>query len=186
MDGMEPTPGTLLIASATLLDPNFARCLLLVLDTNADGTLAVILNRPSEAPVAEVLRPWRDLVTAPQVLFRGGPVEGGAALALGRLNGTGTPPGWQPLAGPVGVLDLDSDPDGYVGHLAALRVYAGYAGWGAGQLEEEIAEGSWHLAPSQDADLFTPAPERLWRQVLRRQPTPVSLLATLPEDAQLN
>jgi putative transcriptional regulator len=186
MEGMEPAPGSLLIASATLVDPNFARCLLLVLDSNDDGTLAVILNRPSDAHVGEVLGSWRDLVTQPDVLFRGGPVEGNAALALGRLSGPVVPPGWQPLVGPVGVLDLDSDPMQYVGHLAALRLYAGYAGWGAGQLDQEIAEGSWHLAAAEEADLFTATPERLWSQVLRRQPVPVSLLTTLPHDANLN
>ena len=85
------------------------------------------------------------------------------------------------------MVDLDSSP----GRLPragspALRVYAGYAGWGAGQLEAEIAEGSWHVVPAADHDLFSDAPDRSGREILRRQPPPLSMLTTLPEDATLN
>ena len=65
-------------------------------------------------------------------------------------------------------------------------MYAGYAGWGAEQLEGEIAEGSWHVVPARDTDLFSRLPDQLWGDVLRRQPPPLSMLATLPEDANLN
>lgn len=182
---MQPAPGSLLIASATLLDPNFARCLLLVLDANDDGALAVILNQPTDSDLGAVLPGWQDVASGPTVFFRGGPVEGNAALAIGALTGEPAE-GWRSLSGPLGLVDLDSDPDSWRGRLSALRVYAGYAGWGAGQLDEEIAEGSWHLAPAVPADLFSHRPEVLWRNVLRRQPAPLSLLSTLPEDATLN
>ena len=85
---MQPAPGSLLIASATLLDPHFARCLLVVLDANDEGALAVILNQPSETEVVDVLPGWQDLTTGPSVFFRGGPVERNAALAVGSLAGT--------------------------------------------------------------------------------------------------
>jgi putative transcriptional regulator len=183
---MLPAPGSLLIASATLVDPNFARCLLLMLDSDSDGSLAVILNKPSETPVSAVLGPWQALTSEPAVLFRGGPVEGNAALALGSLRGDLEPPGWRPLRGRLGLVDLDTDPEACAAALAGVRVYAGYAGWGAGQLDAEIAEGSWHVVDATDADLFTSSPERLWRDVLRRQPTPLSLLTTMPGDANLN
>ena len=188
---MQPAPGSLLIASATLLDPNFARCVLLVLDSDSNGSLGVILNRPSEVPVDEVLAPWRDIATAPPVLFRGGPVELNAALAVGSIRSGSVPdedlpPGWRPLTGALGIIDLDSPPDEFLGKLAALRVYAGYTGWGAEQLEGEIAEGSWHVVPALEGDAFSSDPDRLWRDVLRRQPSPLSMLATLPEDANLN
>ena len=84
---MAPRAGSLLIASATLLDPNFARCLVLMLDSDEDGSLGVILNQPSDTPVSTVLGPWQQLTSEPGVLFRGGPVEGNAALALGSLSG---------------------------------------------------------------------------------------------------
>ena len=183
---MPPSAGSLLIASATLVDPNFARCLLLMLDSDEDGSLGVILNQPSDTPVSAVLGPWQELTSEPGVLFRGGPVEGNAALALGSLSGAAEPPGWRPLGGRLGLVDLDADPGDCADALAGVRVYAGYAGWGAGQLDAEIAEGSWYVVDATEADLFTSSPDLLWRDVLRRQPTPLSLLTTLPGDANLN
>jgi putative transcriptional regulator len=183
---MQPAAGSLLIASATLVDPSFARCVLLVLDSNDEGSLGVILNRPSEIPVGDVLTPWQDVVSQPSVFFRGGPVELNAALALGSIAPDTDVPGWRPLTGSLGMVDLDSSPEVFLGRLTALRVYAGYAGWSADQLEGEIAEGSWHVVPALDADLFSAQPDLLWGGVLRRQPPPLSMLATLPEDANLN
>ena len=135
MRGMQPAAGSLLIASATLLDPNFARCVLLVLNADSDGTLGVVLNRPTETPVGEVLSTWQDMTSEPGVFFRGGPVELNAALALGSLRDGPAPSGWRPLTGSLGIVDLDSSPDDFLGRLTALRVYVGYTGWGAGQLE---------------------------------------------------
>jgi len=183
---MQPAAGSLLIASATLLDPHFARCVLLLLDCNAEGSLGVILNRPSETQVGEVLTPWQDVTSQPGVFFLGGPVELNAALAIGSLASGAEPAGWRPLTGSLGIVDLDSPPDDFLGRLTALRVYAGYAGWSADQLEGEIDEGSWHVVPAQESDLFTPTPDQLWGTVLRRQPPPLSMLATLPEDVNLN
>jgi putative transcriptional regulator len=186
MVAMQPAPGSLLIASATLVDPNFARCVLLVLDSDANGTLGVVLNRPSDTSVGDVLGPWQDMTSQPDVFFRGGPVELNAALALGSLRQGDALAGWRPLTGSLGMVDLDSSPDDFLGRLTALRVYAGYTGWGAEQLDGEIAEGSWHVVPAAETDLFSSDPDRLWREVLRRQPSPLSMLATLPEDANLN
>ena len=187
MERMQPAPGSLLIASATLVDPNFARCVLLVLDANEDGSLGVILNQPSETPVDEVLTQWRDVVNPPGVFFRGGPVELNAALALGSVVSADDPPrGWRQVSGPLGMVDLDSSPDDFLGRISGLRIYAGYAGWGAGQLDDEIAEGSWHVVPAQSSDLFSTTPDRLWRDIIRRQPPPLSMLTTLPTDASLN
>ena len=186
MRGMQPAAGSLLIASATLFDPNFARCVLLVLNSDSDGTLGVVLNRPTETPVGEVLSTWQDMTSEPGVFFRGGPVELNAALALGSLREGPEPSGWRPLTGSLGIVDLDAPPDEFLGRLNALRVYVGYTGWGAEQLEGEIAEGSWHVVPAADHDLFSGNPDRVWGEVLRRQPPPLSMLATLPEDVNLN
>jgi putative transcriptional regulator len=191
MVAMQPAAGSLLIASATLVDPHFARCVLLILDSDPNGSLGVILNRPTDVPVGEVLTPWQDVTSEPGVFFQGGPVELNAAIAIGSLRpgaaeSGDTPPGWQPLTGSIGIVDLDSSPDDFLGRLTGLRVYAGYAGWGAEQLDDEIAEGSWHVVPATESDPFSRSPDRLWGDVLRRQPPPLSMLATLPEDANLN
>ena len=159
MVGMQPASGSLLIASAMLVDPNFARCVLFILESNDEGSLGVILNQPSETPVGEVLAPWQDVVNPPGVFFRGGPVDLNAALALGSLlDEDEPPPGWRTLAGSLGMVDLDSSPDDFLGRLNGLRIYAGYAGWGAGQLDAEIAEGSWHVVPARHGDLFSASP----------------------------
>ena len=188
---MQPAAGSLLIASAKLMDPNFIRTVLLVLDSEPGGALGVVLNRPTETPVDEVLAPWRHLTSEPGVFFRGGPVELNAALAVGAVReGAQPPPGWRSLdaasTASIGIVDLDSSPEDFLGQLTSLRVYAGYTGWGADQLESEIAEGSWHVIPSTHADLFSTDPAGLWRQVLVRQPTPLAFMATLPEDPNLN
>lgn len=190
MGGMQPAAGSLLISSATLVDPNFARCVLLMLECNDEGSLGVILNQPSETRVDGVLHQWRDVVNPPGVFFRGGPVELNAALALGLLaSGTtpqDAPTGWRQVSGALGMVDLDGSPEDFLGRLGALRIYAGYSGWGAGQLDGEISEGSWHVVPAQPTDLFSDHPDRLWHDILRRQPPPLSMLSTLPPDTSLN
>ena len=193
---MTPAPGSLLIAATGLTDPHFARSLVLVCEAGPEGALGVVLDRPSTMRVSDVLPGWDPLLSPPDVLFQGGPVDTDSALALAVLSrppgpeAVEAPEGWRSfddVEGPcLGVLDLDSEPESWVGRLAALRVHAGYAGWGPGQLDEEIAEGGWHLTPARPAELFTARPERLWHDVLRRQVGPLSLLTTLPADPALN
>jgi putative transcriptional regulator len=118
------------------------------------------------------------------VLFRGGPVEPDGAIGVARLaDGASEPPGWRRMFGRTGLVDLDVPT---YGDYDAVRVYAGYAGWGAGQLEAEIAEGAWFVVPARPEDLDAPAPEHLWRQVLRRQTGPLAMLVTMPVDPTRN
>lgn len=181
----EPRAGSLLIASAELEGSPFARALVLLLDVEESGALGVILNRPSGVPVAGLLADWSGLVCAPRVLYSGGPVEpegalGVAALPPGRDGGPGA--AFRPTFGRTGVVDLDAPWDGY----AAVRIYAGYSGWGEGQLGAEIAEGAWYVVPSAPDDLWEADPERLWSRVLRRQRGPLSMLLTMPLDPSCN
>jgi putative transcriptional regulator len=183
---MEPAPGRLLVASPSLADPNFARTLVLVLGAD-DGYLGVVLNRPSTTEVGEVLGPWGQLVGDPAVLFQGGPVELDSAIGLAAVRTPEDPPvGWRRVFDRTGVLDLDTPTELLADGLTGVRIYAGYAGWGAGQLEAEIEEGAWNVVPARPEDLFAPDPDRLWRQVLRRQPGALKLMTTMPEDASWN
>jgi len=184
---MEIAAGRLLVASPLLGDPNFARSIVLLLNADDDGCLGVILNRPSTMPVDEVLQPWAGLVRGPGVLFRGGPVETDAALAVARISGSGDDlVGWRPLFDHTGLVDLDTPVELLEGGLSDMRIYAGYSGWSAGQLEAEIESGAWLVVTAESGDLFAPEPERLWTQVLRRQPGEVAMLATMPADPTLN
>ena len=182
---MDPATGSLLIATPTMADPNFSRTVVLLLDTGESGALGVVLNRPTELEVADVLEAWADLVAGPGVLFQGGPVETDAALAVARVTADDEPVGWRRVFGTTGLVDLDAPVELLSSAVSALRIFAGYAGWGAGQLEAEIEEGAWFVVPAEPQDPFLD-PERLWAQVLRRQGGQLAMLATMPAEPGLN
>jgi putative transcriptional regulator len=189
---MDELAGRLLVATPVLADPNFRRTVVLVVEHEAaDGTLGVVLNRPTEVPVGQVLEPWTDLVTGPQVVFKGGPVAPNSALALAIVPGEDEPLGWHALDGSpamarLGLVDLDAPPRLISEAIASLRVYAGYAGWGPGQLQVEIDEGAWYVVSAEPADAFFAEPERLWPAVLRRQGGDMAFMATFPDDPDQN
>jgi putative transcriptional regulator len=194
MDHMEPDPsaGRLLVATPLLGDPNFKRAVVLIVEhEETEGTLGVVLNRPTKIPVGQVLEQWTELITDPSVLFRGGPVAQNSALALAMVPGKEEPLGWRALDGApalarLGLLDLDAPPRLLAPAIQSLRVYAGYAGWSPGQLEAEIDEGAWFVLPAEPGDIFAADPAQLWRAVLQRQEGDMAFLATYPEDPGLN
>lgn len=178
--------GMLLVATPQLEDPNFRRTVVLLLDHDDDGAVGVVLNRPSDVPVESALPLWAGAVTGPAVLFGGGPVGAEAAMGVAQRYAGETLDGFQPLVGTLGLVDLDHDPDALRDRLLSLRIFAGYSGWGAGQLEGEIESGSWYVVPSVDSDLLDADPAGLWAVVLRRQPGPLAYVASFPDDPTLN
>lgn len=179
--------GMLLVAAPTLIDPNFADSVVLILDVDDGGALGVVLNRPLDVAVAEVLGDWTDVVSSPEVLYLGGPVSTEGALAVGRLADEDDPPiGWRAVFEKFGIVDLDTPVELVHGTLDHLRIFAGYAGWGADQLAEEIAEGSWYVVPAEPGDVFRTDPTDLRRDVLRRQPGELAWYSTRPLDPDLN
>ncbi len=184
--------GQLVVATPTLLDPNFARTVVLLLQADEDdGALGLVLNRPTGTGVVEVLPDWAPLTAEPPVVFAGGPVQPQAALCLGHRR-LGSPllaayaevegvPG-----GAVGTVDLDASPGELAHAVGEVRLFAGYAGWAAGQLEAEVDEGAWWVLDALPADAFDVHPEHLWGQVLRRQGPPLAFAASYPADPTLN
>lgn len=185
--GQHPRPGMLLVATPQLLDPNFADTVVLLLDVDDNGALGVVLNRPTPVTVQEVLAGWGNVVAQPEVLFQGGPVSTEGALAIGWLRDSAdVPVGFREVAGPLGVVDLDTPVELIDGSLTGMRIFAGYAGWGAAQLEMEIEEGSWYVVPALPPDVFRDDPGELWRDVMRRQPGEMAWHSTRPVDPDLN
>ncbi|HEX5016034.1 MAG TPA: YqgE/AlgH family protein [Actinomycetes bacterium] len=182
--------GRLLVASPELGDPNFSRTVVLLVDHDESGALGVVLNRPSTTDVGEILPEWHLYAAPPQVVFQGGPVGRDSALALAsRLDGKGEdgePLGFRHVHAGIGLIDLDGPAELIAGEITSMRVFAGYAGWGSDQLEAEIDQGAWFVVDAEPQDLASTDPEQLWTDVLRRQPPPLAVVATFPEDPTMN
>ena len=183
--------GRLLVATPALADPNFDRAVVLLLDHDEKGSLGVVLNRPTPVDVGDILEGWADLAGAPGVVFQGGPVSldsarGIAVIPGGGVSGERTPLGWRRVHGAIGLVDLEAPPELLAKALGSLRIFAGYSGWGPGQLQDELTDGAWYVVESEPGDVSSPAPERLWREVLRRQRSELAMVATYPDDPSLN
>lgn len=182
--------GWLLVASPDLGDPNFARTVVLLVDHDESGALGVVLNRPSTTDVGQILPDWHLYATPPQVVFQGGPVGRDSALALATRAGgqqeDDEPSGFRHVHAGIGLVDLDTPAELIAGEITSMRVFAGYAGWGSEQLEDEIDQGAWFVVEADLDDLSAADPEQLWSQVLRRQRSPLAMVATFPDDPSLN
>lgn len=187
--GLDVAAGRLLVATPELLDPHFRHSVVYLLDVGDDGALGVIVNRPSTTPVGEPLRQWAGLAKDPAVLFHGGPVSQDSALAVAAIGGPvdgDRVMGWRRVSETVGVVDLDTPVELLGPALAEVRVFVGYAGWSADQLQAEVEEGSWYVLPSCPSDPFDRRPSQLRRTVLRRQPGERAWLSTRPLDPRVN
>lgn len=180
---MDLLGGKLLISNASLFDPNFRRTVILIGHHDDGGAVGVILNRPLEVTVDEAVPPLGVLVSPGDALFEGGPVQPEAAVVVAEFE---DPSKAQVIAvGAVGFLPEEADLD-EIGTIVRARVFAGYAGWGAGQLEVELAQEAWLVAPAEPDDVFLEEPERLWERALARLGPGFALMRTMPEDPSLN
>jgi putative transcriptional regulator len=179
---MDDLRGQLLIASPGLVDPNFRRAVVLVVAHDDEGAVGLVLNRPTEAEVAEAVPPLEPLFDPGDLVSVGGPVQPEAVCVLAEWDDpeeAGTI-----VFDDVGLMAGDAAVDEVLPATRRRRVFAGYAGWGAGQLEIELEEPSWIMADARVEDVFG-EPRDLWAEVLRRKGGPYSLLATMPEDPSL-
>jgi putative transcriptional regulator len=183
---MTGTAGRLLVAEPMLGDPNFDRTVVLMIQHTAEGALGLVLNRPTDVPVAEALPDWAPVVTKPGVLHIGGPVEEQSGWCLARARDADELEGFVPVVGDLGLVDLELDPEHVVSAFSAVRLYAGYSGWGPGQLERELAQDAWFVADAEPDDPFQPEQPELWRRILARQGGPLARLALFPADPSLN
>jgi putative transcriptional regulator len=169
--------GHLLIAAPSLFD-YFRRAVVLVIEHTPEGAMGVVLTRESETRVAEAVPQLAELAGRDDLVRIGGPVAPESVVALGEF-GDLSEAGMQ-VVGRLGTLDPDSPNES----LLRLRVYAGYAGWGAGQLDGELEEDAWLVAPAEADDPFSG--EDLWSRALERRGGAYRLLATMPPDPSRN
>jgi putative transcriptional regulator len=176
--------GQLLVAGPSLLDPNFHRTVVLLGEHGADGAMGVVLNRPTSVAVAEAVPPLAALVDEGDVVHVGGPVQPQAVVVLADFV---DPAAAESIVlDTVGFLPGEIEDAAELGRLRSVRVFAGYAGWASGQLEDEVAEGSWLVFPAGASDVFSVKPEDLWSEVLRRQGGAYAVLSLLPDDPRVN
>jgi len=162
--------GQLLVAVPGMFDPNFDATVVYLLDTE-DGTAGLVLNRPTDIAVADVMPLLSGPVAEPAVVFQGGPVALEQGVILGAIGST------------VTVIDAETAAEAGPG---TIRVFAGYAGWETEQLENEISSGGWFVLAGTADDVLTPEPLGLWREVFARQPGEIHRYRHYPDNPRFN
>jgi putative transcriptional regulator len=171
--------GQLLISSPLLQDPNFRRTVVLMTHHDDEGAMGLVLSRPSEIRVADAVPELADL-PGDELVYVGGPVQPEAVVVL--VEHESEPE--LPIVGNIAFMQAEADLDEL--DTVRARVFAGYSGWGPGQLEGELEESSWIVVPAEPDDAFAPDPDELWRTVLQRKGGKFALIATMPYDPKLN
>jgi putative transcriptional regulator len=181
---VESLTGQLLLASPSLLDPNFMRTVVLIGMHSEEGAMGVVLNRPSTVTVGEAVPLLEEAVGALEPVFVGGPVQPSSIVLLAEFLDP-SPAGLLVL-GRIGFPAPDSGIEELAEATERRRVFAGHAGWGEGQLDAEIAGGDWIAHTAMPEDVFTDVPEELWSSVLTRKGGSYALLARMPLDPSVN
>jgi putative transcriptional regulator len=182
--GVESLKGKLVIAAPALIDPNFVRTVVLVVDHDEDGAMGIVLNRVADADLAEAVPDLADVPGVDELLFVGGPVQESDVLLLGDFPDVAKA---APLvAGSIGMVGADTDLDDLADTVSRARAFAGYAGWGPGQLEAEVDEESWIITDPTPDDLLTDEPDELWSVTLDRKGGWHRVVARMPADPSLN
>lgn len=157
-----------------------------MLDHTDEGAIGVVLNRPSPIGLADAVPQWARLAAEPQVVFLGGPVAQGSVIALAAADQEPSGPELTPITSSIGVLDVSNGPAGLTTPVDRIRIFSGYSGWGAGQLDAELRSGAWFVIPAGDADPFCAEPDRLWADVLKRSEAAEAMRTQDPVRSWLN
>ncbi len=182
---MDSVRGNLLIAGPTLLDPNFWRTVVLVVEHSEEGALGLVLNRPSETSVGDAVTDKLDELLDPDdLLFIGGPVQPSAVIVLAQFEDADDAA--LMAFDDVGVVGTGASPEELGAGVRQARAFVGHAGWGAGQLDAELERDDWILEPATLDDAFSSDPRELWQTVLTRKGGSYALVARMPADPSSN
>jgi putative transcriptional regulator len=184
MASMPSLRGKCLIASPALLDPNFARTVVLIAEHTDEGAMGLILNRPTEAVVGEAVEELAGVVSPGEPVFVGGPVQEESVMVLAEFDDPAQAAAV--VIDDVGFLSADAELEDLSGRTRRARVFAGHAGWGPGQLDAELDEGSWIVGEPEADDVFSEEPDALWAAALARKGGAFALLARMPADPSVN
>jgi putative transcriptional regulator len=179
---VESLRGHLLVAAPSLVDPHFVRAVVLIAEHTDEGAMGVVLNRPTEASVDDVVPDLRPLVDGEEPVFAGGPVQPDGVMVLAEFDDPEDAA--FPIDGDLGFVAVEAETEEI--SAARARAFAGHAGWGPGQLDAEIEEEAWFVAPFDREDAFADDPDELWSRALLRKGGPYALVARMPEDPSLN
>ena len=180
---MQNLQGQLLISSAGLYDPNFRHTVVLIGAHGDEGALGVVLNRPAGVAIADAAPPLMPITGREAMLYQGGPVQPDQPVLLAELS--------DPTLADVHVFDAIGFLTGELSETARIairraRVYAGYSGWGPGQLEDEMAADTWIVEPPRVEDVFTDDPDGLWKRILQRKGPRYKHISMMPFDPRVN
>jgi putative transcriptional regulator len=177
--------GKLILAGPMLKDPNFDRAVVLITEHSEEGAMGLVLNRPSEATIGDAVPDLTWVADPEDTVYVGGPVAPNGVIVLAEW----TDPGQAVVLveDDLGFVPGDADdPEALATAIRRARVYAGHAGWGPGQLENELAEEAWIVEAPRREELFSDDAEGLWPAVLRRMGREFALLSTMPPDPSQN
>jgi putative transcriptional regulator len=184
MHGVPSLRGKCLIASPALVDPNFARSVVLIAEHTEEGAMGLVLNRPTDAVVAEAVEELAGVVEPGEQVFAGGPVEEQSVMVLAEFDDPAQAAAV--VLDDVGFLPSDAALEELSGRTRRARVFAGHAGWGPGQLDAELDEGAWIVGDPDPGDIFSEDPDELWSSALERKGGAFALLARMPADPSVN
>ena len=179
---MNSLQGKLLLSAPSLIDPNFRKTVVLIAHHDDEGAMGLVLSRPSDVAAVEAVPLLEGLPGSQGPVFVGGPVQPQAFMVLAEFGDVAD--SVAPIFGQVGFMSADALPETL--SIQRMRLFAGYAGWAAGQLEAELAEPSWIVVPAEADDPFADDPEALWRTAVTRAGGAVSLMKNMPYDPGLN
>ena len=179
---MESLQGKLLVSSPSLIDPNFRKTVVLVAHHDDEGAMGLVLSRPSDVAAAEAVPLLEGLPGAEGPIFVGGPVQPEAFMVLAEFEDVEEAAA--PIMDGLGFMPSDTEPDDL--SIKRLRLFAGYSGWSAGQLEAELEEPAWIVVDAETDDAFADDPDELWRTVLHRKGGPFTLMENMPFDPEMN